>query len=87
VNETETFFDEYLANGSIDPFFTFAAVGAVGAVHAPHSTPIHISMFFEIDELGGYLVSMIGERGLAEDTNHLCIWQWRGQDKCQLPAW
>ena len=36
VNETEAFLDEYLANGSTDPFFTYVALGAV---HAPFSPP------------------------------------------------
>jgi len=80
VNETEAFLDEYLAKGSTDPFFTYVALGAV---HAPHSPPYtyldgtkiagtyqsnHMDMLFEMDKVVGSLVSMIDERGLAEDT-------------------
>ncbi len=39
VNETEAFLDEYLANGSTDPFFTYIALGAVHAPHFPLPTP------------------------------------------------
>jgi len=80
VNETEAFLDKYLAKGSTDPFFTYVALGAV---HIPHSPPYtyldgtkiagtyksnHMDMLFEMDKVVGSLVSMIDERGLAEDT-------------------
>jgi len=80
VNETEAFLEEYLASGSTDPFFTYVALGAV---HAPYSPPYtyldgtkiagayksnHMDMLFEMDKVVGSLVSMIDERGLAEDT-------------------
>lgn len=83
VNETEAFLDEHVANvakGSSDPFFTYVALGAV---HGPHSPPktyldgskiagsypsFHMDMLLEMDKAVGSIVSMVEDKGLAEDT-------------------
>ena len=83
VNETEAFLDEHVANvakGSSDPFFTYVALGAV---HGPHSPPktyldgskiagsypsFHMDILLEMDKAVGSIVSMVEDKGLAEDT-------------------
>jgi arylsulfatase A-like enzyme len=80
VNETEAFLDNHLASESDDPFFAYVALGAV---HVPHTPPDyyldgtliagkypspHMDMLFEMDKAVGSVVSMVEDRGLAEDT-------------------
>jgi len=80
VNETEAFLDMYLTEGSNDPFFTYAALGAVHEPQSPPDTYMdgtkiagtyespHMDMLFEMDKAIGSIVTMIEDRGLAENT-------------------
>jgi len=81
INETEAFLDNHIANKTgDDPFFAYVALGAV---HGPHSPPdhyldgtviagrypsAHMDMLFEMDKAVGSLVSMVEDRGLANNT-------------------
>jgi len=80
VNETIKFVDNHLDSGKEDPFFAYVALGAV---HTPHSPPYrylngekvagvypdtHMDMLYEMDLVVGSLVSLIEDKGLAEDT-------------------
>jgi len=81
INETEAFLDNHIANKTGDgPFFAYVALGAVHGPHSPpdhylDGTPIagrypsaHMDMLFEMDKSVGSLVSMVEERGLANNT-------------------
>jgi len=81
VNETANFIDAHMvSNRSEDPWFIYAALGAVHTPHSPpdlylDGTPIagtyqskHMDMLYEMDKAVGSLVTMIEEKGLANDT-------------------
>jgi len=80
VNETTKFIENHLDSGGEDPFFAYVAMGAA---HIPHSPPDrylngdkvakvypdrHMDMLLEMDKVVGSLVSLIEDKGLAEDT-------------------
>jgi len=81
VNETARFIDAHIVSDrSEDPWFIYAALGAV---HGPHSPPNfyldgapiagtyktrHMDMLYEMDKAVGSLVAVIEERGLANNT-------------------
>jgi len=81
VNETATFIDNHMAsNKSNNPWFVYAALGAV---HPPFSPPNnyldgstvagrylskHLDMLLEMDKTVGSLVQLVEERGIAENT-------------------
>jgi len=81
VNETANFIDAHIASEqSEDPWFVYAALGAVHGPHSPpdyylDGTPIastyqsrHMDMLFEMDKAVGSLVNIVEERGLANNT-------------------
>lgn len=80
VNETEKFIDQHIGSGADNPFFVYAALGAVHGPHSPpdfylDGTPIagrylteHADMLFELDKAVGSIVTMIEERGLSDNT-------------------
>lgn len=81
VNETASFLDAHMdSNRSQDPWFVYAALGAVHAPHSPpdhylDDTPIagtyqtrHMDMLLETDMAVGSLVTIVEDRGLANDT-------------------
>jgi arylsulfatase A-like enzyme len=81
VNETAAFLDNHMLTRPDDPFFVYAALGAV---HVPHTPPdnyldgtpvkgsqngsLHMDMLFEMDLAVGSMVSMIEDRGLLNET-------------------
>jgi len=81
VNETASFIDAHIdSDRSEDPWFVYAALGAV---HTPHSPPDfyldgapiagtqktrHMDMLYEMDKAVGSLVAIIEDRGLANNT-------------------
>jgi len=80
VNESAAFLDNHLLTRPDDPFFVYAALGAVHGPHTPpnnylYGTPVkgtyesmHMDLLFEMDLAVGSLVSMIEDRGLAKET-------------------
>jgi len=80
VNETAAFLDNHLLIRPDDPFFVYAALGAVHGPHTPPNnfldeTPVkgtyesmHMDLLFEMDLTVGSLASMIEDRGLANET-------------------
>jgi len=81
VNETIRFIDNHVEQEDDDvPFFAYVALGSVHIPHSPadfylDGSPIanqhqtrHLDMLSEMDKVVGSLVSMIEDRGLAEDT-------------------
>jgi arylsulfatase A-like enzyme len=79
VNETKAFIEQHLSNQPEDPFFAHVALGTV---HIPHSPPdawdgdvvkgthatAHLDMLYTMDKAVGSIVSMIEDKGLAENT-------------------
>ena len=80
VNETIGFIDDHLAQKSLEPFFTYVALGSI---HVPHSPPDnyldgspvkkeypsrHLDMLLEMDKVVGSLVSHIEAKNLTQDT-------------------
>lgn len=80
ANETIAFIDKHLDERPEDPFFVYAALGAV---HIPHSPPdyasdgtkikgsypsSHLDMVHEVDKIVGTLIDSIEERMLSRDT-------------------
>ena len=81
VNETVRFIDLHMASDrSEDPWFVYAALGAVHGPHPPpdfylDGTPIagtyklrHMDVLYEIEKVVGSLVTIVEERGLAKNT-------------------
>lgn len=80
VNETTRFINEHMETTPEDPFFAYVALGSV---HIPHSPPNyylngepianqypngHLDLLNEMDHIVGSLISLIEEKGLADDT-------------------
>ncbi|GFH58135.1 hypothetical protein CTEN210_14611, partial [Chaetoceros tenuissimus] len=80
VNETTRFINEHMETTPEDPFFAYVALGSV---HIPHSPPNyylngepianqypngHLDLLSEMDHIVGSLVTLIEEKGLADDT-------------------
>lgn len=80
VNETERFIDSHMQNRPDDPMFMYVALGNVHRPFSPadkyiDGTPVagqyptkHMDLLSELDLAVGTLVSLIEERGLANDT-------------------
>jgi len=81
VNETASFIDAHMVSDrSEDPWFVYAALGAVHGPHSPpdyylDGTPIasthhsrHMDMLYEMDKAVGSLVKIVEDRGLAKNT-------------------
>ena len=80
VNETLEFIENHVENSPHQPFFAYAALGAV---HLPHSPPDryldgslikgmyptpHMDLLLEVDMAVGSLVNAIEAKGIASDT-------------------
>lgn len=80
VNETMDFINNHLKDDSDDPFFAYLALSAVHHPHTPPNAYIdgskikdlyqtrHMDMLHEMDKAVGSLVTLIEEKGIANDT-------------------